>query len=66
MTLKKPHTQTHLTIGDGMAATGNFGGLAALARMKILISGKLCGPCQTEMLLHKRHKPRAHMKKAKD
>ena len=39
MTLKRPHTQTHLTIGDGMVATGNFGGLAALARMKILISG---------------------------
>ena len=39
MTLKKPHTQTHLTIGDVMVATGNFGGQAALARMKILISG---------------------------
>ena len=52
MTLKKPHTQTHLTIGDVMVATGNFGGQAA--------------PCQTEMLLHKRHKPRAHIEKAKD
>ena len=39
MTLKKPHTQTHLTIGDVMVATGNFWVLAALARMKILISG---------------------------
>ena len=41
-----------------MVVIGNLRDLGASAIMKIVISGKLCGPCQTEMPLHRKHQPK--------
>ena len=54
--------ETYLTIGDGMVATGNFRGLAALARMKILISGTVWSLPNTDAATQKAQTQGAHKK----
>ena len=55
----------HLKIGDGMVAIGKLQDFIATAIMTIGISGKLCGPCQTEMPLHIKHRPKRCKKRQK-
>ena len=52
-------------IGGGVVVIGNLRDLGASATMKIVISGKLCGPCQTEMPLHIKHQPKPLQRRQK-